>query len=51
MVISAGWVILNEYGFKVITHFWNRTKNKSSQIYKLLTGFTEGNGERLLLTY
>ena len=26
-------------------------KKKSSQIHKQLTGFTEGNGERLLLKY
>ena len=35
---------------KAIIHFRNRQK-KSSQIYKLLAGFTEGNGERLLLKY
>ena len=34
---------------KAILHF--RHRQKSSQIYKYLTGFTEGNGERLLLKY
>ena len=37
---------------KAIGNFLNRTKIKSSQTYtKLLTGFTEGHGERLPLKY
>ena len=36
---------------KAIIHFRNRKKIKSSQIYKQHTGFTEGNGKRLLLKY
>ena len=40
----------SKYDFKAIIHFRYR-KKKSSQIYKWFTGFTEGNGERLLLKY
>ena len=36
---------------KAIIHFRYRKKEKSSQIYKSFTGFTEGNGERVLLKY
>ena len=43
------WTKFEEGSVQAIIIF--ETEKKSSQIYKLLTGFTEGNGERLLLKY
>ena len=51
MIVAFVDLIGNCSVLKLLYTFDTEKKKKSSQIYKKLIGFTEGNGERLLLKY